>query len=572
MVSLSQIFTSLQTLNCNYNQLKSLDVKKNTALTTLYCNYNAIENISLNTQIVSLYLDNNQLTNLDLSEATNLYDLSCNYNQLSSLDTSNNTYLDSLYCEGNQIASLDVSKNTMLEYLGCNNNEIRELDVSANKILFYLDCNTNLLQNLDLRNNLTLEYLYCDYNFIDNLDVSKNTLLQYIMCGYNELTALDISSNTKLIGLYCNDNNLCSLDVSKNTELVYLECQVNALKNIDVSALSKLRSISCYKNQLSSLDLSKSDSLEYVYPSRQKRENLEYYTYNGSYIVNLLDVVGKDNTSKIIGVQGKSITDTNLVANYNSTTGIATFSSEPKEVTYIYKVKKKDNTFVRMDVSATLTKSDAVVDGQGHKLTKVVTKATVDKTGVVKYNCPICNKTISSTTIPKIASIALSTSIYTYNGQGKTPTVVVKDSKGNALKNKIDYTVSYIGDRKAVGKYTVKVAFKGNYSGTKNLQFTIKPSTTTISKLVGSTKKLTVKWSKKTSEVTGYQIQYSANAKFSKAKTLTMSKSVTEKTLSKLSAKKTYYVKIRTYKTVKVDGKAVNIYSDWSKIKSVKTK
>lgn len=46
----------------------------------------------------------------------------------------------------------------------------------------------------------------------------------------------------------------------------------------------------------------------------------------------------------------------------------------------------------------------------------------------------------------------------------------------------------------------------------------------------------------------------------------------TSKKISKLKAKKTYYVRIRTYKTVKVDGKSTRIYSDWSKVKKVTTK
>ena len=40
----------------------------------------------------------------------------------------------------------------------------------------------------------------------------------------------------------------------------------------------------------------------------------------------------------------------------------------------------------------------------------------------------------------------------------------------------------------------------------------------------------------------------------------------------KLKAGKKYYVRIRTYKTVKVGGKNKKINSDWSKGKMVKTK
>ena len=56
-----------------------------------------------------------------------------------------------------------------------------------------------------------------------------------------------------------------------------------------------------------------------------------------------------------------------------------------------------------------------------------------------------------------------------------------------------------------------------------------------------------------------------------KTSTITKNKTVS-KTVKKLKAKKTYYVRVRTYKTVKVNGKSVKLYSGWSSAKSVKTK
>ncbi len=82
-----------------------------------------------------------------------------------------------------------------------------------------------------------------------------------------------------------------------------------------------------------------------------------------------------------------------------------------------------------------------------------------------------------------------------------------------------------------------------------------------------SSRKLTVKW-KKTTSVTGYQIQYSKSKTFSSGnKTVKVSgaKKVS-KAISKLTKGKTYYVRIRTYKTV--SGKTY--YSAWSSKKKVK--
>ena len=42
--------------------------------------------------------------------------------------------------------------------------------------------------------------------------------------------------------------------------------------------------------------------------------------------------------------------------------------------------------------------------------------------------------------------------------------------------------------------------------------------------------------------------------------------------VTKLKAKKKYYVRVRTYKKVKINGKSTKIYSGWSKVKTVVTK
>ena len=83
-------------------------------------------------------------------------------------------------------------------------------------------------------------------------------------------------------------------------------------------------------------------------------------------------------------------------------------------------------------------------------------------------------------------------------------------------------------------------------------------------------KKLTVKWAKQTKETTGYQIQYTTDAKFKKSiKTKTISKNkTTSASLGNLKSKKKYYVRIRTYKKVGSE----KYYSLWSKVKKATVK
>ena len=208
-----------------------------------------------------------------------------------------------------------------------------------------------------------------------------------------------------------------------------------------------------------------------------------------------------------------------------------------------------------------------------HTTKQTVTKATPTANGKIVNYCSVCKKTLSTTVIPKASSIKLKATSLTYNGKVRTPKVIVKDRTGKTLVKNTDYTVSYAKGRKYVGKYAVKITFKGKYSGTKMLYFTIKPKATSISSLKAGSKKFTVKWKKQATQTTGYQVQYSASSKFSKAKTVTVGKNTTvSKKISKLSGKKKYYVRVRTYKTVKINGKSIRIYSGWSKAKTVTTK
>ena len=204
-----------------------------------------------------------------------------------------------------------------------------------------------------------------------------------------------------------------------------------------------------------------------------------------------------------------------------------------------------------------------------HKYTTITTKATLAKNGKVVKKCKVCGKVASTTTIKYVKSFKLSTTSYTYNGKVKTPSVTVKDSAGKTLKKNTDYTVSYASGRKNVGTYKVTIKMKGKYSGTKTLTFKINPVKTSVSKLTAGKKSITVNISKKSTQVSGYQVQYSTSKKFTSAKTKTISSYKTTKyTLKSLSAKKTYYVRVRTYKTV--SGK--KYYSGWSTYKYVKTK
>lgn len=82
----------------------------------------------------------------------------------------------------------------------------------------------------------------------------------------------------------------------------------------------------------------------------------------------------------------------------------------------------------------------------------------------------------NSVVIEKISTVKLSYTQKVYTGSNiAAPALTVKDAVGKALVKGTDYTVTGLAAKKAVSRYTVKVTFKGNYSGSKTLYFTIVP-------------------------------------------------------------------------------------------------
>ena len=207
-----------------------------------------------------------------------------------------------------------------------------------------------------------------------------------------------------------------------------------------------------------------------------------------------------------------------------------------------------------------------------HSYKTVVSKATPSRNGKIVKKCS-CGATSGTSIIYAPKKMSISASKYTYNGKVRKPSVKVKDSKGRTV-SRSNYKVTYSKGRKYVGRYTVKVTFKGNYSGSISKKFDIIPKGTSLSKVSKGRKSLTVKWKKKSSQTSGYQVQCSTNSKFKKGnKTVTIKNNKASiKKITKLKAKKKYYVRVRTYKKVKISGKTVKMYSGWSKAKAVRTR
>lgn len=243
----------------------------------------------------------------------------------------------------------------------------------------------------------------------------------------------------------------------------------------------------------------------------------------------------------------------------------------------VYTLQGGVTYYILFETWSEITKNITVpvtVNSHTHTYTKYTYKADFDYDGEINTECSTCGYIKATTKIYKAKTPTLSTKTYTYDGKVKTPGVTVKDTKGKALVKNTDYTVTYPSGRKAVGKYDVTVKLKGKYEGSKKVAFTIKPKGTSISKLTATKKGFKATWKKQSTQTSGYQIQIATNSGFTKGvKNYYVSKnSTTSKSISKLTAKKKYYVRIRTYKNCKYRGNTVKVYSSWSKSKTVTTK
>ncbi len=303
-----EYFTSLERLECNNNELTSLDLQSNKKLCYLHCKSNKIKN-NINyyyyAPIVDLDCSDNQLSwiggfvgdklqSLDCSQNglwvldvsgfpnltrlefnknnlsgvpgmnnPNLLYLGCGENRFKSLDTSSSINLVELYCGHNQLTALDVSSNTNLDYLNCEGNAISTLKINSN--LTHLNCSNNRLTAIEIGDAPGLEILNCMNNRLESLDLTENIELISLACGNNQLKNLSLPNNQKLIGLFCEDNALSVIDLSNCQNLISLYCSNNLITELDLSHCKKVQICSCWGNEIPVLDISCNEKLLKVY-------------------------------------------------------------------------------------------------------------------------------------------------------------------------------------------------------------------------------------------------------------------------------------------------------------------
>ena len=135
----------------------------------------------------------------------------------------------------------------------------------------------------------------------------------------------------------------------------------------------------------------------------------------------------------------------------------------------------------RVKISMSSLRFDKYTQGHTHSYKEeIVRKATTSEEGLVRQVCSSCSDIKSNTTIPKIGSIRLNITRFTYNGQVLVPAVIVQDAGGKSISTAYFNTVFSDPKSSKPGTYTVKVTMKGRYSGSQTLSYVIDAKTASL--------------------------------------------------------------------------------------------
>lgn len=318
---------------------------------------------------------------------------------------------------------------------------------------------------------------------------------------------------------------------------------------------------------------------EYYFAVRQKKTCDTPYYLTLSYkepVINVTSITLNPSRLMLEAGEQRDITATVLPNNATDKT-ILWKSSNPSVATVdngtIKAVSNGTASIIATSIDGEISATCAVTVKCTHNYQISVTPATTKSNGSIEEVCAKCGDK-KSQTIHRVDGINLSKTSYTYNGKLRKPSVSIVDTQGNSLTSGRDYQVSYPGITAQAGICQVRIDFMGNYHGSVSKQFKILPKSVSFTKVIPKKKSIALKW-KKTSADCGYEIAYSTSKNFAKKSShivdIRKSKTIS-KSISHLKPKQRYYIRIRTYKDVTLNGKTTKLYSGWSKVRTVYTK
>jgi Leucine-rich repeat (LRR) protein len=586
--------TNLVTIECEQNYLTSLNVSGLTKLEGIVCNDNRLTTLDVSGlgALVTLNCYNNNLTSINLSGATNLENLDCSENKLTSLNTAGLVSLGSLYCYDNALSALDFSSCPDLEYVDCGANRLTTINLSGTHNKFkYLYCNQNALTALNVNTCYNLETLECISNQLTSLSVNNCDLLKTLNCDNNRLTALALHGAAPLYDLYVRNNFFPNTAAITGPSITWGDARHVFGEQHDPGFVAVTNIIGLPTVATVGVPLPLSGTVvpqdatnqspidwEVVYDIDSTGGHIEGTTFTSpnpgrcviqAKIENGLSNKGDEDNRLYTqwveitvrsGVSSVTLSGAGSITAKGGTTQLsaATLPHGAEQA-----VTWSSNNAAVATVSQT-----GLVTAKGDGTVKI--RATA-KDGTGKYG----EKTITvsgQANGQNVQSVLKDTVTVAhipdqpYTGKAIKPVVTVKHGS-TVLKENTHYTLKH-STQKNVGKATITITGKGNYTGTVTATFKIVPKKTSISKVTAGKKSLTVKWNK-VSGISKYKIQYRVKGT-SKWKTKTASAKKTKLVLKNLKKGKKYQVRIYAYKTIASGANAGTYNAPYSSVKTSK--
>ena len=496
--------------------------------------------------------------NCDFSKVTDMAFMFSDCESLTQLDTGslktgNVSHMQGMFRNCSKLKTLDVSKfdtskvndmNSM--FLGCES--LTQLNVSnfntANVVYMngmFERCES--LTQLNVRNFNTsnvedMGKMFCTMSKLKSLDLNSfntsNVQNMYFMFYGNEsLTSLNIKNfdTSKVVdmnSMFGELKKMTSLDVSefntskvKSMEGMFSRCY--ALKAVDVSHFNTSEVVkmgymfnSC--SSLESLNLSKFNTssvndaryMLYYMDNLKTLKTIPNLKCSIELPFTMSDSSGKKYTT--MPTNSKCITLKVVASKPVVRKSIKTAKVTVKTATYNGSPQKPG---VTVKLGNTTLKSGTDYTVTYFNNTKTGTKAVAKITGKGSYKDSVSKYfTIKACSLDGKVQVNLKTTIYTWDGQAKTPAFSIYMPKANAagmisLQNEKDYTYKYLNNKEP-GTATLQITGKGNFTGTKKITYKISKAKQPVKVTPGSITKLY------TDKGKSYKISVSGKKEFAK--------------------------------------------------------
>ncbi len=211
------------------------------------------------------------------------------------------------------------------------------------------------------------------------------------------------------------------------------------------------------------------------------------------------------------------------------------------------------------------------IPATGH--TKVIdpaVPATATTTGLTEgSHCLVCNKIFKyQEVVPKLTAPSS-----THSGNDQTSQNQTSTTGSETTANSSQYSdVEDINTEDWDEDWEEEDAQEGDYEEYDSLAEVEAVRKTQIIRIKAAKKGFAVRWKGIAKVCNGYEISYSTKKNMKGAKNVRLAPDKKSFKAKRLKSKKKYYVRIRTYRIVKVNGTYKRVYSAWSKIKTVRTR